>query len=560
MTPSSPSPFHRSCVLQDGVLRFADRTVLTDLTLSIGPTEHLAVIGDNGAGKSSLLQVLAGRLELSAGHRDVVQPGGIALAEQRPDFTPGMTVSGALDHLLREVRELEHRIGRLSEALATSAEQETPRLLAELGDAMELFDSRDGHGLQQRVDTALEQLGLGHLDPGQPVDQLSGGEQARLALAAALSAEAELLLLDEPTNDLDDNGLHWLEGRLRNQRGAVVIVTHDRALLETFATGILAIEEGRARRYGDGYVGYLAARAAERQRLLQEHEAWSRDLRRHEALLEANSFRLHAIPRKREKPGFGHGAFRGRSRDHGTMGRIRNARQRIAELHDRPAPRPAEALHFSPGFVGASSSGGPDATDPDLLLATDAVVLSAPPLRLGWLAVRAGQRWLITGANGAGKTTLLRVLAGELSPEQGRLWRRPGLRVAWLRQDLRPGGSVPLAAAFASATGDYPEDAADRLLSLGLFHPADLHRPLGELSVGQRRRLEVAVAVTVPSDVLLLDEPTNHLSPELVEQLEAALVDYPGTVLTVTHDRRWRQKAGPARRIRVAPGGQVGVD
>lgn len=179
-----------------------------------------------------------------------------------------------------------------------------------------------------------------------------------------------------------------------------------------------------------------------------------------------------------------------------------------------------------------------------------------PPLYLdSTLEICPGDRWLVTGPNGAGKSTLLRVLAGELAT--GHRGASEELRVSWLRQTLSSVPEETTVEVFAQSTGMYPDDAEPSLGQLGLFSPEDLVRPVSELSVGQRRRLELAAAATAPGDLLLLDEPTNHLTPDLVEQLEAALVDFPGAVVTVTHDRRWLENArtqGGQRELHVSSG------
>lgn len=551
--------------LVDATIRFADRTVLREITLALAADDRFAIVGDNGAGKSTLLGMLSGTVELASGERTGSVEGGIALAEQHPEFPEGCTVRGALDALLADIRSLERAIREQSEALSMIdpklEEAALHRALHTLGDLVDRFEARDGYTLDTRLDAALEQLGLGTVDRNRPVSSLSGGERARLGLAAAVSSHAELLLLDEPTNDLDDAGVSWLEQRLSAYRGAIVAVSHDRAFLHGFAHDVLHVEDGGVRRYGNGYHGYLLARARERRRLLEEHVAWKHELARNTELVEANAFRLHAIPRKRERAVFGHGAFRARGRDHGAMSRIRQAKERVDRLLAEPAAKPADPLQFAPGFTQASVDQEPP-EHPEAVITACGVSNAPhqPGIELAELEVFAGDRWLITGANGAGKTTLLRVLAREIETARGTVSHREGLRVSWVRQNLASSSSNTLLVEFSRALTQDLDDAEDTLLSLGVFPPHDLEIPVRELSVGQQRRLELAIAVSRPSDVLFLDEPTNHLSPELVEQLEDALSDYEGAVLTVTHDRRWRERTTEdprTRRIHVNSGGVV---
>ncbi|WP_144881904.1 ABC-F family ATP-binding cassette domain-containing protein [Microbacterium paraoxydans] len=549
-TPSESSArAHRECALQAASVRFADRLVLDRIDLVVGPTDRLAVIGDNGAGKSTLLDLLAGSLAPTSGEVRIDLPGGIAHARQNPVFAEGATVADAIDELLGDLRALERELGHAYDLLAAVTPSERAQQMTAVALLQDRFESRGGYEVDHRIDTALEQLGLGGLDRARPVAALSGGERARLALAVALSSGAELLLLDEPTNDLDDRALTWLEERLAAHRGALVVVTHDRDFLDRFAKAVAQVEDGRIRRYGDGYAGFLRAREAERRAAAARHEEWKAEVARTEALLAANAFRLQSIPRKLELDGFGHGAFRARSRDHGAVGRIRMAKERLSRLRENPCPAPPEPLRF---VVAAEDRAPLD----DPLLTLDAVSLRAPGRRLDvsqW-TIEAGSRWLMTGPNGAGKTTLLRLLAGELLPASGTLVCGDGLRIAFLRQevDARLRGSA--VEVFAARTGTPPVDAQDALLAHGLFRGSEVERDVRALSVGQRRRLDLAVALSSPFDLLLLDEPTNHLDPELVEQLEGALVDHPAAVVTVTHDRRWRRHAAEARRVQVEEG------
>ncbi|MEU0267743.1 ABC-F family ATP-binding cassette domain-containing protein [Nocardioides sp. NPDC006303] len=551
---SSTVRSHRVCELRSATVRFSDRIVLDRVDLAVGPTDRLAVIGDNGAGKSTLLDLLAGVVTPVAGETRVVIPGGIAHAAQEPRFPAGATVRDAVDLLLADLRALESRIQSCAERLSIAGDQDQPALLEELGELIDRFEARDGYGVDRRVDAALDQLGLGAVDRERLVEGLSGGERARLALAVALSANAELLLLDEPTNDLDDAALAWLESRLDEHRGAIVVVTHDRAFLERNACDIVQVRDGGLRRYGNGYTGFLVARATERRRQAERHEEWKADLARNEALVAANAFRLSAIPRKLELDGFGHGAFRARSRDHGAMGRIRMAKERVARLRADPVAPPPEPLRFAAGLGSdAAPADGPYVTLHDVRREGGA------QLRVAAWSLRAGERWLVTGPNGAGKTTLLRLLAGELDPDSGTIERAPGVRFSWPRQDVAPPPPGSVAGVFARTVGIHLEDAIERLRRFGLLREEELGRPVRALSVGQRRRLDLAIALADPGDVLLLDEPTNHLDPELVEQLEDALDAHPGAVVTVTHDRHWIHHASGARRVRVRGGGRAEV-
>ncbi|MFB9475184.1 TlrC/CarA/OleB/SrmB family ABC-F type ribosomal protection protein [Nonomuraea salmonea] len=510
--------------------RYDTRLVLDRVSFTVSPGERIGVIGDNGAGKSTLLKLMAGAERPDNGDLTVVAPGGVGYLPQSLELPPDATVADAIDRTLADLRSLEARISEAGHALAAggSAMDAYARLVAE-------FEARGGYEADARVDAALHGLGLPGLDRSRPVATLSGGERSRLALAATLAAEPELLLLDEPTNDLDDRAVAWLEQRLRAHRGTVVAITHDRMFLERVTSTVLEVGEGRVRRYGDGYDGYLAAKAAERAARLRAYEEWRQELARHSALVAANAGRLAAVPRKLTLASMGTGAWRARSRAHGAAGRIRQAQQRVQRLTANPLTPPPDPLRFTtvPSATAVSATGEPVA-----VVVLDGVEV-AGRLRLDALTVRAGERLLVTGPNGAGKSTLMRVLAGELRPDAGTVVRTG--RAGLLRQDEAAGPPErTLLAAYAHGRPGSLDEHADALLALGLFRPADLRLRLGELSYGQRRRVELARLVSDPVDLLLLDEPTNHLSPDLVEQLEAALASYEGALMIVTHDRRLR--------------------
>ena len=528
---TAPSPSGTQLALTEVTKRYGDRIVLDRASLTIKPGERIGVIGDNGSGKSTLLRLLAGREDPDNGTVTVTAPGGIGYLAQTLDLPPTATVRDAIDLALADLRELE---GQLRQAEAELVDTATAGELAGYGELVARFEARGGYAADLQVEIALHGLGQPGLDRDRRLGTLSGGERSRLALAATLAAAPEVLLLDEPTNDLDDEAVAWLEEHLRAHRGTVVAVTHDRLFLDRVTSVIAEVDaDSRAvHRYGNGYPGFLAAKAAARARWAREYEDWRADLARQEALVGANIDRLAAIPRKAPAAFSGAGAFRARSRAHGAMSRIRNARERLHRLSSDPVPPPPQPLRFAAHLATADAT----ATGPVVELAG---VRVAGRLNVDALRIEPGERLLVTGPNGAGKSTLLDVLAGQLVPSAGTV-RRTG-RIGYLRQQDSAGrGARTVLQAFAAGRPGDPAEHAEELLGLGLFRPGDLGTPVGQLSAGQRRRIDLARMVCQPADLLLLDEPTNHLSPGLVEELEEALADYAGAVVIVTHDRRMR--------------------
>ncbi|MCT4355634.1 ATP-binding cassette domain-containing protein [Streptomyces sp. Je 1-79] len=556
--------------LKDVSKSYGDRSVLEQLTLTVRPGEKAAVIGENGSGKSTLLRLLAGAEAPDGGEVTVRFPGGVAHLAQTLAETFGLgpehTVRDAVDAALAELRALEREIRAAEESLGSATAEE----LVAYGELAARYEERGGYQADARVDAALHGLGLGRVRYERRLGTLSGGEQSRLALACVLASGAELLLLDEPTNHLDRAAARWLEERLRAHRGTVVAVTHDRGFLEGMATTILEVDrDTRAvTRYGDGWTGYRAAKAAARRRWAQEHEEWREELARTEELVAAAGQRLAGSGKD---PGQGFGKHR-RSHENKLSGQVRAARVRLEQLRRAPVAAPPEPLRFTVRLPTAGS-GAPRGTDgvlvsgPAVAVAGSAVAVAGPSvaeagpavavaeladvvvgerLRIDRLRISPGDRLLVSGPNGAGKTTLLRVLAGDLRPDSGTVGRPAG--VGYLRQELPAVPSVePLLTAYAAGRPGLPEEHAEELLALGLFREEDLTVPVARLSVGQQRRLELARLVTRPADLLVLDEPTNHVALSLVEELEAALAAFEGAVVAVSHDHRFRAGFGGTR-------------
>ncbi|MFB7786042.1 ABC-F family ATP-binding cassette domain-containing protein [Streptomyces vinaceus] len=519
---------------------YGDRVVLDQVSLTLRPGEKAAVIGENGSGKSTLLRLIAGAEQPDHGQVTLSFPGGVGHLAQTLDLGPERTVQDAVDAALHELRTLEGRIRAAEAALAGAG----PAELDAYGDLRTAFEAREGYTADARTDAARHGLGIGHVGMERTLGSLSGGEQSRLALACVLGAAPELLLLDEPTNHLDEPAVTWLAERLRAHRGTLVVVTHDRAFLEAVATTVLEVDRDlrTVTRYGDGWAGYRAARAAARRGREQRHQEYLDTLARTRRLVESAGQRLAATGKD---PREGFGKHR-RSHDAKLSGQVRAARRHLDQLLREPVAAPPEPLRFA-ARIDEDTAALPEDTPYAAELAQVAVEgrLSLPELAIG-----PGARLLVSGPNGAGKSTLLRVLAGDIAPDRGTVLRHT--EVGYLPQEIAADPARhPLLHGFAAGRPGNPEEYAEELLSLGLFRAEDLHVPVSALSVGQRRRLELARLVTRPAGLLVLDEPTNHVSPALVEELEEALAAFTGAVVAVSHDHRFRSAfTGPRLELR----------
>ncbi|MEV4110033.1 ABC-F family ATP-binding cassette domain-containing protein [Nonomuraea sp. NPDC049695] len=521
---------------RDLVRTLGARRVLDGVSLTAAPGHRIGLIGENGAGKSTLLRLLAGADEPDSGA--VVRPADLGFLHQELPFAGDATVADVLDDALREARTDLAELDRLTRALAEAPDDAA--LLEAYGAKLDQAQQRESWDADRRAEIILDRLGLGGVPHGRALASLSGGQRGRLALAALLIRRPAALLLDEPTNHLDDDAAVFVAEQLRGMAGVVVVASHDRAFLDEVCTDLVDLDpavDGPVR-YGGGYAAYLAEKRAERERWERRHAEEQEELGelRRAVAVTARQVALDGLRRDNEKMGYGH---RGGRVQHQISRRVRNAARRLAELEREQVPAPPPPLRFHRRPLATVAETPHDET---LLSLRDVRVPGR--LSIDRLDVAPGERLLVTGPNGAGKSTLLAVLAGRLDAE-GEVRRRRGLTVGLLAQDTvfeRPDRTVR--ETYERALG--PERAESvPLRSLGLIGRRDEGLRVGELSVGQRRRLALALLVADPPEVLLLDEPTNHLSPRLSDELEEALgADGPGAIVIASHDRwlraRWQ--------------------
>ncbi|SDI34798.1 macrolide transport system ATP-binding/permease protein [Actinokineospora alba] len=509
------------------VKSYGDRRVLDGVSLTASPGRRVGLVGENGVGKSTLLRLLAGVEEPDSG--TVERPSDCGFLWQETPFAPDATVRDVVDDALADIRAAKARLDELAALLEKRPDD--PDVLAEYGEALGWAQDHDLWDADRRAELVLHGLGLATVDTTRRLDAISGGQRSRLALAALLIRRPRALLLDEPTNHLDDEAVAFVERELTALPGVVVVASHDRVFLDEVCTDIVDLDPARGgvTRYGGAYSDYLVAKRAERARWVRRYLAEQTELGELRVAVDVTARAVNHAREMKDNNKMSYGMIGDRVQKQISR-RVRNAQQRLDELVRTRIAEPPEPLRFSAALTGQSAADRP-------ALALREVRVDGR-LEIGALDVPGSARLLVTGPNGSGKSTLLTVLAGRLAPDAGAVWRDRGVRVGLLEQDVVfPDARATARTLYAKAA----QAGAVPLTQLGLLPPRDLDRPVGALSVGQRRRVALALLIARPPQVLLLDEPTNHLSLSLAEELEEALGTAPGAVVIATHDRWLRR-------------------
>lgn len=530
------------------------RVLFEGVDLTVAPGDVIGVVGANGAGKSTLLRLLAGDDAPMAG--TVVRSPADAFVGHLPQEHERLAGESVAAYIARRTGCTE-ATATMDAAAAALADPEAGTEAAEAYSvALDRWLASGAADLEDRIPAVLADLGLLWHGAGfteVAVTSLSGGQAARVGLAALLLSRFDLVLLDEPTNDLDLDGLARLETFVRSLRGGAVLVSHDREFLARCVTAVLDLDLAQRthRLYGGGYEAYLEERATVRQHARQKYEEF--------AAAKADLVSRARIQREWSSQGVRNAMrkapdndrIRRRAQSESSEKQAQKVRQmqsRIARLDEVAEPRKEWQLELSIGDAPRSGS---------VVATLNGAVVGQGDFTLGpvSLQVDAGDRIGITGPNGAGKTTLLRTLLGTVAPDEGTAALGASVHLGEIDQARSQlAGPASLAEAFAARTPELTGAEVRTLLAKFGLRADHVGRAVDDLSPGERTRAGLALLQARGVNLLVLDEPTNHLDLPAIEQLEQALEAYPGTLLLVTHDRRMLDSVRIDRRWHVEDG------
>ncbi|HEX4218458.1 MAG TPA: ABC-F family ATP-binding cassette domain-containing protein [Acidimicrobiales bacterium] len=549
------------------------RTVLCDISLTVGPSDRIGIVGPNGVGKSTLLTLLAGTEAPMAGSIRVDPPSAsVGYLTQEHEAPAGETVRAALTRRTG-VAAAEAELAAAASGLADGTRAADQRYEV----ALERYTTLSAGDLDARIDAVLAELGLtepGLTEPGlteaglteaglteagfteaglgtgmadRPVATLSGGQESRLALAAIMLSRFDITLLDEPTNDLDFDGLERLESYVVSHAGAMVIVSHDRAFLDRTVTSVLELDEHdhTGRLYGGGWAGYLTERETARRHQLEDFALYqSRRSQLSDRARRERQWATSGVQREKRNPRDNDKAQRDFriNRTEQLASRARRTERALDALDVVDKPWEGWDLRFT--IEQAPRAGAVVGRLAGAVIDRGTFTLGPVDLEIGW-----AERVALVGPNGSGKSTLVEALLGRLPLREGTQWLGPSVVVGELGQDRRAlFGAVSVVDSVVARCGLTISEARSLLAKFGLG--ADhVTRPGISLSPGERTRAELATFQALGVNFLVLDEPSNHLDLPAIEQLEAALSGFTGTLLLVSHDRRLLEAVELTRRV-----------
>jgi ATP-binding cassette, subfamily F, member 3 len=489
---------------------FGRRTLFDKLNFTINPDERIGFIGANGSGKSTLFKVLTGHLVPDFGTVAFANSVKVGHLTQDPVLDPENTVIDEAELAFKELHDLAHQLRDLEHEMAHLTDEALEKILEKYQEVQHAFDLGGGYVWHHKLEATLQGVGLMQETWEQKVGTLSGGQRSRLALAKLLIAEPDLLLLDEPTNHLDLAAIEWLENYLLEFKGAAVIISHDRYLLDRLATRVVWLTRNQLNSYPGNYTNFVAQKELHELTQQRAYEEQQEDIEKQKEFVR----RFGAGQRSKE-----------------AKGREKRLNRLLISEDLIKAVDVQKKINLN---LSTDQRAG------DRVLSVRELSKNYPGKQL-WneltFAVQRGERLGIIGPNGSGKTTLLKTLIEPTLADSGELKWGANLNIGYYDQRLDE--FDPENTVFEEVSADRPAKPQEvkNLLGALLFRGDDIEKPIALLSGGERARVRLAQLLLDKPNVLMLDEPTNHLDIASCEALERTLADFPGTILCVSHDR-----------------------
>ena len=519
---------------------YSTRTVFENVTAGIESGEKIAIVGPNGVGKSTLLKILTGELRPESG--TVVWDKGISaerigLMTQQAVWEPNETVQeyvrrarAGLLSVEREMREIEVLLS------GDVISREINDLMSRYGTLQEQFEAEGGYTYEREVERMLGEVGLPEAVWSTEVAKASGGQKTRAQLARLLLQEPQVLLLDEPTNHLDAETMDWLEDVIRTFAGTVITVSHDRYFLDQVATRILELSPEGLGSYLGNYSAYVEAKELERRQQQLAYDKQQAEMKKLEDTIRMFRGWFHSAEANAKGMGALAPYIKAAAKTH--VARMRSKERQLERLHDNKVSRPKEAQSIHAKFETEDRLG-----NRVFLLEDVAVRFGERELyRDVSVAVERGERIALVGPNGIGKSTLLKVITGELEPSEGAVKRAPQARIGYFGQEVdRLDRERTVLEEILDIDGMKQSDARTTLAWF-LFRGEEINKKIGVLSQGEKCRVAFVKLYFSGANVLVLDEPTNYLDISAREKIEDALLNFPGTLLLVSHDRYMVQR------------------
>ncbi|HEX9134164.1 MAG TPA: ABC-F family ATP-binding cassette domain-containing protein [Ktedonobacteraceae bacterium] len=516
-------------------------TVLEDISFIVNANDRVGIVGSNGVGKTTLLNILIGHESLDSGSFSFAPSTEVGyLPQTTPEFY-GRTMQDLILESVGNLHQLEEHMRELETAMSTAKDDQLAGLMDEYELVSTRFQDRGGYELDYKIDTILEGLRISYLPRDREMQSLSGGEKARVGLATLLLRSPDLLLLDEPTNHLDFASLEWLESYLSTYTGSILLVSHDRQFLNRAVNQICEIDEHshRLKKYEGTYDAYIQAKAAERAKWEEDYERQQEEIKELRKRMRETARNVAHNRPATDNDKTAYNFFGGRVQNTISRG-VRAAEEQLRRIEADPIPKPPKLMQVSSYFNVESLQ--------------SEVVIRASNLTKCWgetcllndvnFTISSNARILLFGPNGAGKTTLLKIIMGLEKPDKGEIHIVDSARIGYLPQDPQMNLDKTVIETYRYGQVGYKGEFVGRLIGYGLFRLEDMQKKVGQLSIGQRRKLEIARLMAEGPNVLLLDEPTNYISLDVLEAFETAILAFPGPVIAVSHDRWFIQRFG----------------